>query len=84
MAPEVLRGDKYNISCDVWSLGVMMYRLLLGHLPFNFTHVDKSNFKLLERVDSGEMPGLNKLSPDLQNLLQKMLDPDCRQRIKMP
>lgn len=47
MAPEVLRGDKYNISCDVWSLGVMMYRLLLGYLPFNFTNNDKSNSKLL-------------------------------------
>lgn len=34
MAPEVLVED-YNYKCDIWSLGVLMYILLSGYLPFN-------------------------------------------------
>ena len=34
-APEVLKGDAYNYSCDLWSLGCITYALLCGALPFD-------------------------------------------------
>ena len=32
-APEVLTGA-YSLSCDMWSLGVLVYIMLSGYMPF--------------------------------------------------
>ncbi|TNJ27384.1 Kinase, NEK [Giardia muris] len=34
MAPEILRGENYNKSVDVWALGVVAYEMCTGRLPF--------------------------------------------------
>lgn len=39
MAPECLTGDKYDISADVYSLGVVLYEMLFGFYPFQGSNI---------------------------------------------
>ena len=34
MAPEVMQGKGYSLEVDIWSLGILFYELICGHLPF--------------------------------------------------
>ena len=39
MAPEVLEGDNYNLECDLWSLGIIIYVLHFNKYPYSAEHI---------------------------------------------
>ncbi|KAI5190343.1 serine/threonine protein kinase KIN1/2 [Nematocida sp. AWRm77] len=76
-APELLSGTLYEgPEVDVWSLGVVLYVMVCGRVPFD----DKNIQHLYQKIIAGKIT-ISGLSPELESLLRRMLDPNRATRI---
>mmetsp|Transcript_8928 Transcript_8928/g.16405 ORF Transcript_8928/g.16405 Transcript_8928/m.16405 type:complete len:709 (+) Transcript_8928:15-2141(+) len=79
LAPEIVRGEPYDMTCDVWSLGVILFTMCCGFLPFDHDN----EVLLMKTISLGVFKMPSFLSPDLQDLLLRLLDPVQSNRISM-
>ena len=47
MAPEILRGDRYDAKADLWSLGAILYEMITGRPPFRA----QNHIELLRKIE---------------------------------
>ncbi|CAD5209113.1 unnamed protein product [Bursaphelenchus xylophilus] len=84
VAPEVLKRQGYDMSCDVWSLGVLLFAMLSGETPFSTSATDEPS-KILQRVGEGKFtmsgPSWSKISDLAKDLVMRMLHVDPGLRI---
>ncbi len=70
MSPEQLAGKKVDGRSDLFSLGVMLYQLLTGKLPFT----GDSMATLMFKIANEPHVGLDVLRPDLPPALKAIID----------
>eukprot|EP01137_Pigoraptor_chileana_P016733 Opistho-2@6102 len=79
-APELFQGKEYNgPEVDLWSLGVVLYVLVCGALPFDGTTLTK----LRARVLAGKFKVPFYMSTDCERLVKKLLVIDTTKRCTM-
>lgn len=40
MAPELVKGSKYSLKADVWSLGILLYQIIMNRKPFSGKNIE--------------------------------------------
>lgn len=73
-------GDVSGKAADIWSMGVTLYCLRFGRIPFEKTGV----LELYESIKNDDPAFDSQCSDDFKDLLRKMLEKDPSKRIQMP
>lgn len=80
ISPEILKGEGYCETVDMWSVGVVLYLLLTGRPPFSNEGSSISNKILAGEYDKANAAYQN-ASPEAKDLIAKLLTVDPEKRI---
>ena len=80
MSPEQARGDRVDGRTDIYSLGVTVYEMLAGRVPFE----SDSTLSLLHKQIYDPPPPIQGISTDLQNVMNRALAKNPEDRFATP
>ncbi|VDP64412.1 unnamed protein product [Schistosoma mattheei] len=79
IAPEILRRQDYGQACDWWSVGVILYEMLVGQPPFLAQTAADTQIRVVQWYNYLKLPGEPRLKKDASNLIRQLLrDPSDR------
>ena len=78
MAPEVLNEEKYDVECDLWSLGVIIYILFFKNYPYPAMN----EMALIKQINSlGQKTFKTSENKDFDNLIKGLLTSNPKERL---
>ncbi len=80
MSPEQIRGKEPNPRSDIYALGIVLYELLVGQLPFDSEDGDLTS--LLDKHLNQPPPKMANVHPKIEAVIRKALEKKPRSRYK--
>ena len=80
MSPEVIMGKPYNFNADYWSLGIILYEIYYGKLPFGFFNKEKK-FIFDNFFDKKPYFSSDHKSESFNSLVSSLLEKNPKNRI---
>ncbi|ETI53432.1 hypothetical protein, variant 2 [Phytophthora nicotianae P1569] len=90
MAPELLEYKSYDAKADLWSVGIILYEMLVNEHPFlvvdkvhatNHLALRRNIYRYFERYGRVRLPTNVKVSPECEQLVEALLRVDPRKRV---
>jgi novel protein kinase C epsilon type len=87
MAPELVMNLPYGQGVDWWAVGVMIFEMITGHLPFDFDEEadmdddDNSRDKLDKKIINDEVEFPEDMSLDAVSIVRELLMKDPEERL---
>lgn len=81
MAPEIINGNDYNSSVDVYAFAILAYEIMTGKEPFYELGKNLNPFLLFKKIESGERPTFkDDVSEKMKNLISRCWDQNPSER----
>jgi calcium-dependent protein kinase len=81
VSPDVLSGKGYTAMCDLWSMGVIVFMLLVGYPPFHGRDKEMRQTILAGKPDYSHTSRWKDVSKDAVDFVQKLLLKDPEERL---
>jgi serine/threonine protein kinase len=86
-APEQILGTKIRPNVDLWSFGVLLFKVLVGELPFiideSTTSTSVRRERLIKKIVNAQIPDkINEIAEPYQSIIRKCLVVDSELRVK--
>jgi serine/threonine protein kinase len=80
MSPEQIRAETLTHQTDIYSLGVVMYRLLTGHAPYNAQSLASLCHQILNMTPPTLRSHRTSIPPELEHVVLRAMHKDKKQR----
>ena len=82
MSPEQARGEDLDQRTDIWSLGVVLYELLVGKLPFQGDHDQTVIYSILHKEPESLVKIRPSVAPELEHIVFQALTKKAAERYR--
>lgn len=80
MAPEIIKGQKYNEKVDIWSIGVITYMLLSGRNPFPGKNKNEVKYLIVSKEVDLTKPYFKNVSTQAKDFIMKCVNKNIEER----